>query len=76
MLSKEEIFKIQSALLEAKPTQIEKLPHSYTCELLRLSDIIQKVLGNQNSSSDPQALFCMATQSQQMNNESFAQYND
>lgn len=45
VLSKEEIFKLQNSLLEAKPSQIQNLPYSYVNELMRLSEIIQKVLG-------------------------------
>lgn len=48
MLSKEEIFKIQNALLEAREEQLERLPYSYVKELQRLAEIIQKVLGNRD----------------------------
>ncbi|CDW71930.1 UNKNOWN [Stylonychia lemnae] len=45
MLSKEEIYKIQNALLEAREEQLARLPYSYVQELQRLADIIQKTLG-------------------------------
>ncbi len=48
MLSKEEIYKIQNALLEANEYQLQKLPYTYVCELQRLSEIINKMLGKRD----------------------------
>jgi len=44
VLSKEEIYKMQNALLEAREGQIEQLSLTYKNELIRLSEIIQNKL--------------------------------
>lgn len=45
VLSKEEIYKLQNSLLEARENQLQQLPLSYKNELMRLSEIIQNKLG-------------------------------
>lgn len=45
VLSKEEIYKLQNSLLEAREHQLKQLPLSYKNELMRLSEIIQNKLG-------------------------------
>ena len=58
ILSIEEVYKMQNALLEARDDQINLLPHSYLTELLRLSEIIQKKLAPEQHEKEESIFDC------------------